>query len=169
MTMKKIPFLKDDLVFEDSWETLSISAIDALLPDKFDGREDFLQCWLAANGGYFTKGCVLYRDHFYDVSADGYTDVEIESFYFIPRYPGDDSPVLLAMPDVWERRKRYSTAMRKFCETHLPFAGDGGDHDYWLDLTTGLIKLMVPEESEEAILVAPSFKDFCTHLQASRR
>lgn len=165
----KIPFLKDDLLLEDSWETLSVSDIDALFPDHFNGGEDFVSFWLAANGGYFTKGCVFYRDHFYDVSQDGYTDVEIESFYFIPRHAGDDSPVLLSIPDVRERRKRYSAGMKKFCETHLPFAGDGGDHDYWLDLKTGVIKLMIPEESEEAILIAPSFKDFCTYLQASRR
>ncbi|WP_113618219.1 SMI1/KNR4 family protein [Chitinophaga flava] len=143
-----------------------------MFPEAFEGKADFLKFYLARNGGYFRKGCRIYRDHFYDVSKDGYTSVEVESFHFIPRYPGDDSPFLLAMNMVWERKAKYSSALKDFCKSHVPFAGDGSDNDYWLDLQTGLIKSIRWEESDhpdDAILIAPSFYEFCTHLQAGSR
>ncbi|EAY9404754.1 SMI1/KNR4 family protein, partial [Salmonella enterica] len=55
---------------------------------------------------------------------------------------------------------------------HFPFAGDAGDNDYWLDMESGNVKYIRWESDDNpdnAIIVAPTFYDFCMSIQATRR
>jgi len=99
----------------------------------------------------------------------------VEAFYFLPLTEEDESPVLCSIPEVRDRRRRHWAAfgMTDFVETHLPFAGDAGDRDYWIDLRTGTIKSVRWDEENGALVprliaVAPDFRSFCVHIAADR-
>ncbi|MCC8457800.1 MULTISPECIES: SMI1/KNR4 family protein [Photorhabdus] len=171
--MSNIKFFSDhNLRFEQSLHGLSESEINAVIPNAFNGKDFFMKFYIANNGGYFNGGAYLYRDVFYTVLAGDYNLMEIEGFNFISRKFYDDSQYLLSINEVWELRKGYSRNIKEFAKSHFPFAGDAGDNDYWIDMNSGYIKYIRWESDDNpdnAIIVAPTFYDFCMNLQAERR
>ncbi|OWR27753.1 SMI1/KNR4 family protein [Saccharibacillus sp. O23] len=145
------------------------------VPDEFPGKDFFVEFYASRNGGYFSRGAFLRRDAFYEVGSDEENRLEVEAFNCFPLREGDESPVLLSIPQARQRRMRHWAAfgLADFVETHLPFAGDAGDHDYWLDLRDGTVKTVRWNETDGALVpailaVAPGFREFCTSLAAER-
>lgn len=168
-------FADKGIVFEDSWQVLSEADIRGEVPEEFPGKDFFVEFYASRNGGYFSRGAFIWRDEFYEVAPDEENLLEVEAFHCFPVLEEDESPVLLSIPQVRERRSRYWNALglAEFIGTHLPFAGDAGDRDYWLDLRTGTIKTVRWSEEDDArvpeiIEVAPSFEAFCDRLAAAR-
>lgn len=168
-------FADKGIVFEDSWHALSGADIRGEVPEEFPGKDFFVEFYASYNGGYFSRGAFIWRDEFYEVGPNEENLLEVEAFHFFPVFEEDESPVLLAIPQARERRSRYwdSPVLAEFIETHLPFAGDAGDRDYWLDLRAGTVKTVRWREADgvlvpDVMAVAPGFQEFCTGLAASR-
>ncbi|WP_223557109.1 hypothetical protein [Lysinibacillus sphaericus] len=53
-------FLNSDILFENSWKKISVSKINDIVSDEFPGKKDFIEFYLANNGGVFTKGAYIF-------------------------------------------------------------------------------------------------------------
>ncbi|GAB0171129.1 SMI1/KNR4 family protein [Lysinibacillus sp. CTST325] len=166
-------FLNKDILFEYSWKEISTSEINEIVSDDFPGKKDFIEFYLAKNGGIFTKGAYIYPDHFYEILNNDYFSIEIGSFFHIPLIEDeDDSNYTMSIERAKDRRIDYSEDFENFVLFHIPFADNYADNDFWIDIQTGEIKYMDYEESydpDDAIVVAPSFLEFCKHIQTKRR
>lgn len=171
--MSELNFFTDkNLNFEHSLHGLSKDQIDTLIPHDFKGKDFFVRFYLTCNGGYFSGGAYFYRDAFYSIKSNDYNLMEIEGFNFIQSYPNEESSFLLSINEIWDTRRKYSKNMKEFAKRHFPFAGDAGDNDYWLDMESGYVKYIRWESDDNpdsAIIVAPTFHDFCMKIQANRR
>lgn len=171
--LNKNPFLKEEIVFKNSWKKLSIDDINEAVPLDFPKKKEFMDFYLTTNGGCLTKGAYIYRDNFYETKKNDYNVIEVSSFFHIPLIEDDeDSEYTLSIPEAAERREGYSNKFDKFVLFHIPFADNFGDNDFWIDVQTGEVKYIDYEECDnpdDAILIAPSFIEFCEHLQAKRR
>lgn len=165
-------FISNKIVFENSWKKVSVDDVYEIVTD-FPGRKDFVDFYLIKNGGCFTNGAYIYRDNFYKVEKSDYNVIEVSSFFHIP-VKGDieDSEYTMSILEAIDRREDYSEDFDEFTSFHIPFADNFGDNDFWIDIQTGEIKYIDYEESDnpnDAIIIAPSFIEFCQHLQANRR
>ncbi len=173
MSNNKPLFINTEILFEKSWKELSINDIDEATPLDFPGRKEFVNFYLANNGGCFTEGAYIYRDNFYEVGKGDYNAIEVSSFFHIPLIEdNEDSEYTVSISDASQRREDYSDEFDEFVSFHIPFAENFGDNDFWIDIQTGEIKYIDYEDGynpDNAIIVAPSFVAFCRHLQAKRR
>ncbi|EMX6285320.1 SMI1/KNR4 family protein [Providencia sp. PROV257] len=164
-------FHDGNLVIEYSLPGISEDVFKQCLPFDFSGKNELFDLYSSMNGGYFSKGAYFYRDIFYDVPYGYYNAMEIESFYFIPE-KNQSSDALRSIPEVWQLRKKNLSTITDFFDCRIPFAGDAGDHDFCLNINSGEIEyfnLGLNEEEDEYVIVAPSFRDFCTNIQSTRR
>ncbi|MEX6232416.1 SMI1/KNR4 family protein [Providencia hangzhouensis] len=164
-------FTDPHLKFEKSLHGLTSEEINTFIPQDFSGKNFFIEFYEHFNGGYFYGGAFIYRDNFYKIEDNDYNLMEIESFNFIP-INDVDSPYLLSVSDVLKYRCNVSKAFLDFSQLHIPFAGDAGDSDYWINLETGKIKYTKSTDIDclnNIIDIAPSFCDFCTNIQSQRR
>lgn len=171
MVGKKL-FSDNELDFKHSEMAISELEVNKIIPQDFKGKDFFIYFYTIKNGGGFNGGAWLYRDRFNKISSSDYNAMNIESFYFIPKEANYKSLKLRSILDVWNLRRKYSIDLNEFAKTHFPFSGNAGDNDYWLDLTTGQIKYIRWESDDNpdnAIIVAPTFYDFCMAIQSKRR
>lgn len=165
-------FLNKDILFEDCWKAISAAQINEIVSDEFPGKKDFIEFYSSKNGGVFTEGAYIYPDHFYEISNNDYFSIEIGSFFHIPLIEEEeDSYYTMSIEKAKDRRIDYSEDFENFILFHIPFADNHADNDFWIDIQTGEIKYMDYEESDDpddAIVVAPSFLEFCKRIQAKR-
>ncbi|MCH1624640.1 SMI1/KNR4 family protein [Ferdinandcohnia quinoae] len=163
-------FLDNDILFENSWKSVSLSEINEIVPDEFPGKKDFIEFYLTTNGGVFSKGAYIYPNNFYEVLNKDYYSIEIGSFYHILLIEDEaDSVYTTSIERAKDRRIDYSEEFEDFVLFHIPFADNHADNDFWIDIQTGEIKYMdyeISSDPKDAIIVAPSFPDFCKHIQA---
>lgn len=171
MAQPKI-FALNKLTFNDSYPGLDTTIIESMLPSKFKGREHFIDFYSKYNGGYFDGGAFIYRDLFYKITSKDHNLLEIESFHYIETPSILQHPRLLSIKEVINNKKISYPRNSEFFQNNIPFAGNCGDNDFWLDTATGIVKYTAMEDDigpNNAILVAPSFLDFYTQIQGSRR
>lgn len=125
--------------------------IESVIPQDFKGKEDFIQFYLAYDGVFFNEGAVISTEQFLKEDEDEYYELEIESIYRIDQ-----------IQSIWEAIKERSAEAKKFMETHIPFAGNAGGNDFFIEISTGTIKYISWEyDIEEGLIgVASNFKDF---------
>lgn len=166
-------FFKDDqLLFEQSLPGLTEDEINFFLPQPFYGKNFFLELYKKFNGGYFIHGAIFYRDNITTNNLKDYNAMEIESFNFIKSRKSIESDYLLSICEVMKNRSNASLALQEFTQNNIPFAGDAGDNDYWIEIPTGRIRYTHstdPDWADNIIDIAPSFYDFCLYLQSKRR
>lgn len=166
-------FFNNEIVFENHWKNVTLSQINEVIPHDFFGKKEFIEFYLCTNGGCFTNEAYIYRDSFYQVSKNDCNLIEIASFLHIPLFEKDENPHWTSsIIEVMERRDLLSENFEEFTLFHIPFADNYGDNDFWIDIQTGEIKYIDYEESydpNDAIIVAPSFPEFCKNIQAKRR
>lgn len=166
-------FLNNDILFDNCWKDVPYYKINEIISDEFPGKKDFIEFYLAKNGGVFTKGAYIYPDNFYEILDKDYYLIEIGSFFHIPLLEDEaDSAYTTSIERAKDRRRDYSEEFEDFVLFHIPFADNHADNDFWIDIQTGEIKYMDYEESydpDDAIIVAPSFLEFCKHIQAKQR
>lgn len=136
--------------------SLAKNQIEDLIPFYFEGKEDFILFYLSFNGVYFPKGAKISTESFLGVDEDEYYELELEYIY--------DIEYIL---EVKEAIKEQSEEVKKFAETHIPFARNAGGNDFFIEILTGKIKYVSWEYGIEdgLIEVAPSFKDFCCVIE----
>ena len=166
-------FINNQIPFENQWKNLSINDIEEAVPYDFFGKKEFIEFYLVTNGGKFTKGAYIYRDNFYSITKGDYNSLEVGSFFNIPLIgDNEDSEYTMSIPDAIDRRQGHSDEFDEFTLFNIPFADNFGDNDFWIDIQTGEIKYVDYEscyDPNDAIIVAPSFVDFCQKLQDKRR
>ena len=161
-------FFAEDIAFEDYWRQLTVEQIDEII-STFPGKQDFVDFYLAHNGGIFTENALLYTDDFYENPAD-YRLLEVDGFLHIP-LPNDEEGESFTYSIEKERKRRtgHSDKFDEFVSCHIPFANDAGDNTYWINIETGKVKFMEYEymgyDADKAITVAHSFYDFCKRLR----
>jgi len=167
------PVINKEIILERSWKKLSIRDIEETISSDFPGKKEFIEFYLAFNGGCFTNGAYLYSDIFYKNFNRDYLPIEINSFLHIPLLnDNSESKYTTDINKVIERRELLSEDFEEFILFHIPFADNYADNDFWIDIQTGAIKYMDYETSydpKDAIIVAPLFSEFCKKLQAKRR
>ena len=58
--------------------------------------------------------------------------------------------------------------LREFFDEHIPFADDGFGNDFWIELSSGVIKKVYYDDDPLfQLMVAPSFISFCKSLRSS--
>jgi len=157
-------FFQCKVAFIKSAEHVTKEQIDAALPFNFNGKDFFVEFYLRYNGGVFTDGARFDRTKIYPVIHDGYTQLEIEGFYFIPKSEDDSDRCLLSISKSWNLNKSNSIKS-DFLETHFPFACDAGGNEFWIDIETGKVKYFRMYTDDDSVIeVAPSFYDFCNGI-----
>lgn len=136
--------------------SLTKNQIENWMPFYFEGKEEFILFYLTFNGVYFPKGAKISTESFLDVDEDEYYELELEYIY--------DIEYIL---EIKEAIKEQSEEVKKFAETHIPFARNAGGNDFFIEIPTGKIKYVSWEYGIEdgLIEVAPSFKDFCGAIE----
>lgn len=166
-------FFKDtQIIFEQSLNGLTENEVNSYFPQFFQGKDLFIEFYKQTNGGYFTHGAVFYRDHFNIDNLKDYNAMEVESFNFIKSNQYVKSDYLLSICEVIRYRSNTSSKLQNFIKNNIPFAGDAGDNDYWIEIPTGRIRYTHstdPDWADNIIDIAPSFYDFCLYLQSKRR
>ena len=161
-------FFIEEIVFEKPWRQVTIEQINELVGD-FPGKNDFIDFYLAHNGGVFTENALLYTDDFYEDPCD-YRLLEILSFLHIPLLDDENAETYTySITNEIVRRTGHSKKFDNFIKCHIPFANDAGDDTYWISMKTGEVKFMeyayVGYNPDDAITVAYSFSDFCTRVR----
>ncbi|MWW26914.1 SMI1/KNR4 family protein [Algibacter lectus] len=130
--------------------------IENVISQDFKGKEDFIKFYLAYDGVFFNEGAVVSIEQFEKDDEDEYYELELESIYRIDQ-----------IQSIWEAIKERSAGAKKFMESHIPFAGDAGGNDFFIEIPTGTIKYISWEyEIEEGLIgVAHNFKDFCLSVE----
>lgn len=130
--------------------------IESVISQDFKGKEDFIRFFLEYNGVFFNEGAIVSTEQFQNDDEDEYYELEIESIYRIDQ-----------IQSIWEAIKERSAEAKKFMETHIPFAGNAGGNDFFIEIPTGTIKYISWEyDIEEGLIgVAHSFKDFCLAIE----
>lgn len=156
-------FFAEEILFNGSGKKISQNEIDEM--DDFPGKEDFAQFYLAHNGGCFRRAR-FYPEECYTDSINGYSYVEMDLFLTIP-VDGDEEHLTI---ETWKDIIDLSNPnYEDFILFHIPFAIDGAQNTFWIDIQTGEIKYTDRDEclnpDEDAITVASSFKNFCKRIK----
>ncbi|MDR5784647.1 hypothetical protein QCE63_35240 [Caballeronia sp. LZ065] len=158
-------FTAQGVSFVNSAGQVTQEQIESVLPFHFDGKEFFVEFYLSYNGGIFLNGARFYRNKIHRIQKGGYTSVEIEGFYFIPRFEGERVPKLMSIPEMWRINKKSFKTLELFSKAHFPFAADASGNNYWIDIETGKIKYIAMDSDGSEVEVAPSFSIFCRGIQ----
>ncbi|WP_406233219.1 hypothetical protein ACI703_18095 [Isoptericola jiangsuensis] len=154
--------------FNDSLPGISRDRLEPLLPHNFPGRDYFISLYSNQNGGFFDGGAHIYREDFCDLKPGDHNLLGIEAFNFIPVFEKQENPRLLSTLQVAEFRKIAHNVNSTFLRENIPFAGDAGDNDFWLDILTGSISYTITNElttHPSTIFVAPDFPTFCDAIR----
>lgn len=153
-------FFNKELALNAKGCKLSKSEIEQVISFAFKGKEDFIELYTIHNGISFPNGAFFYRDSLYKVSEDDYNLLSVEAFFSITTPNG--------IIDVWNATKE-NNRIRKFAQTHIPFAVDASGNFFWIEIPSGQIKYVPMETPNEETLVAPSFGYFYKNLQPTMR
>lgn len=171
LKMNEEVFFAEKIAFECHWKQVMREQIDEYI-DNFPGKEDFIKFYLTHNGGVFTDGAYFYPDEFYEVPKE-YRFIEIASFFHIPLLDDEDEKFhTMSMEKERDLRVISSDEFTDFVLFHIPIADNYASNSFWIDIQTGEIKYMDFEENwhpDDAIVVAPSFFDFCKRIEAKFR
>jgi hypothetical protein len=66
----------------------------------------------------------------------------------------------LKLRALFSRKSRPYPQLRVFVDTHMPIAFDRCGNDFWIDLVTGRIDMLLHGMQEDPIGIASSFQDF---------
>ena len=157
-----------EIAFENHWQQLTYERIIEFI-GCFPGDKEFIDFYLAKNGGAFTEGATFYANDFYKV-PDDYQDIPVDSFLHIPLSENeDDKTYTYSIEKEKNRRSGVSEEFDKFILFHIPFADNEGDNTFWIDIQTGEIKYTDFEDMgydpKKTIVVASSFSDFCKRIK----
>jgi hypothetical protein len=162
-------FKHASLVIEEIGPPITEEQIVEAIREDFPGKEGFAAFYLTHNGVCFRPAAICYRSRFQQVKKGDYERLEVDNFYFIPRFAGDDVETMVSMVDARAAMARWRPELRDFIQAHLPFACDASGNDFWIEFLTGRIKYRPLEEFEsekDLVDVAPSFIDFAVNLEA---
>lgn len=158
-------FFAEDIVFEYPGEKIGEEEIDEL--DDFPGKEDFINFYMAHNGGTFIYGARFIPEDCYNFSKDNQEYIVLDYFLGMPVGESDGLNIEVMKDRVSEKHP----AFEDFVLFHIPFAVDVTNNPFWIDIQTGEIKYIDFEESQnpfkmnqnpdDVITVAFCFKDFC--------
>ncbi|STZ64206.1 Uncharacterised protein [Moraxella lacunata] len=162
-------FLNKNIIFTQHWKSINLADIEEIIPNNFLGRQDFIDFYLLNNGGLFHHGAFFYRDVFYKIENDLYLPIEISSFYYMPKIGDKEkSEYLTSIIEANTDRHGFSDFIDDILDFDVIFATNFSGNDFCIDGQTGEIKY-IDYHDENAIIIAPSFKEFCEHIQPKRR
>ena len=166
--ISKFAFRDPDLFIGEIGPSIAEAQIREIVPETFPGKKDFVVFYTTYNGLDFPKGALFYRHRFHDVTRGDYDRLEVGSFWFIPRFPGEKHHYLVSMIHYRENMARRWPYLRPLVDFYLPLAADASGNDFWIELETGQIKYRVLEDFEtvdDLVDAAPSFFDFASNLE----
>jgi hypothetical protein len=145
---------------------ISEAEIDAVFPEPFSGKDDFVQFYLRYNGGSRTElgGTVYCGNPEHRVSRDHLEKMKVEGFFSI--HDSAEEKVLGFQPMLGCHATRSRTfagmpEMKTFLEKHMPVAFDHSGNYLWIDLQSGYIRFLDWEAYREGpVEIAPSFHEF---------
>jgi hypothetical protein len=131
----------------------SRDAIESVVPHDFKGKEEFIQFYRMHDGVWFPDGATISEGPPEEREPYG---LEVEVIFRLE--------TLITMREAIAER---SMATKKFLETHIPFAGDAGGNEFYIEIPTGVIKYLAVEyDIEEGLSeVASGFREFCMAIK----
>jgi len=168
-------FFAENVTFEHHHRTISAEEIKNAI-DDFPGHEHFIDFYIIYNGGEFTQNAFFYPCDSYE-AARKYSPIEVASFFHISLYDDiedtdDEEVCTFSIAEEKDRRLIASEKFEDFNLFNIPFANNHGDNSFWIHIQTGEVRYMDFGKSydpNDAILVAPSFYDFCKQIRATRK
>jgi hypothetical protein len=167
--------MKNNNVFRDAGVQFNVtgpamtkSEIIALIPEPFNGKDDFVSFYAQYNGGYFKRFALIYRDLFQNVPAGQVNSLGIVGFFSI--LPDSEKKIKGCLSMIEEKLGLLQVyaghvAIRRFIESHIPFAYDGSGNNHWIEIPTGRVRFIDMEVVEKGFLeIAPSFGHFVNNL-----
>ena len=150
---------------------VSEADINRAVPEKFLGKDDFVEFYVKRNGGMFKGEAYFYRDTFHRVPRGKVNSMPISCFFPIPlsMKDADNPPVTIASMKA-ASLKGYGRfrEMKEFLKTHIPIADDGGGDSYWIEVPTGRICYIKMEYVGAGpiniIEIAPTFAEFVSNI-----
>lgn len=156
MNMNNSFFKHQNLILKVQNKSITADIIESVIPQSFRGKEEFVQFYLSQNGVYFPEGAKISTEHFQGTDDEGYYELEIEFIYSIEH-----------LAKMWKTAKENSDSMKIFAEKHIPFARDAAGNEFYIEISSGMIKYVSWEYGiEEGVVdVAYCFKDFCIEIK----
>ncbi|WP_422347285.1 SMI1/KNR4 family protein [Stenotrophomonas sp. DR009] len=167
---KHTQFAHSDVNFNDSLPGIGRDKLEPLLPHDFPGRDYFISFYSNQNGGYFDGGAYIYLEDFHNLNPGDRDLFEIEAFHFFPAFEKQENQRLTSISEVIGFRKIAHNVSSIFLKENIPFAGDAGDNDFWLNTSTGSISYTITNElthHPSTIFIAPDFRTFCDAIRGS--
>jgi len=153
-------FFPDSLILNESSYQLTKAEIEDLIPYDFVGKKDFVEFYLKYNGVIFPNGAFYFRDKFYDVSQNDYNMLDVGAFLSLV---GDSNESTIF--SLWDSIKN-NASVQDFANKHIPFSLDSSGNFFWIEISSGKIFYLPMESPEDVCLVAPTFQDFYSNIQA---
>lgn len=150
-------FLKNqNLTFHVQGKSVTTDVVKRVIPQNFRGKEELMLFYTTLNGVSFPKGAKISTESFQETEDEEYYELEIEFIYSIEH-----------LSKMWRAVKERSDDAKIFAETHIPFARDSAGNEFFIEISSGLIKYVSWEYGlEDGIIhVAHSFRDFCLHIE----
>ena len=168
-------FFGEEIPFQNHWKNITIEQINEVIPEKFLGKESFINFYTCYNGGDFTEYARFYPNESCDLPEDWTDHKDLKEMNVLGFYE-------IALPN--EEKKSFSIqeiakslyehnesgdSFKKFITTHIPFANDLSSSIYLISVLSGEIKYLDFTEDffnpENAVTVATSFSDFCKRIK----
>ena len=149
-------FKNQNLIFHVQNKSVTADVVESVIPQNFRGKEELVLFYATLNGVYFPKGAKISTEPFQETEDEEYYELEIEFIYSIEH-----------LTKMWRAVKEGSDDAKIFAETHIPFARDAAGNEFFIEISSGLIKYVSWEYGlEEGVVdVAHCFKDFCIEIK----
>jgi len=178
-------FFGEEIPFQNHWKNITIEQINEVIPEKFLGKESFINFYTCYNGGDFTEYARFYPNELYEL-PESHQGLEMDVLGFFPiSLPNEEGPSSYSVSVLtMEKTKTYGLTIqnqrdlfykksthefKEFFSTHIPFANDCADSTYLIDIKSGEIKYLdfddYFENPKASFVVASSFEDFCKRIK----
>ena len=149
-------FKNQNLIFHVQSKSVTADVVESVIPQNFRGKEELVLFYATLNGVYFPKGAKISTEPFQETEDEEYYELEIEFIYSIEH-----------LAKMWKTAKENSDSMKIFAEKHIPFARDAAGNEFYIEISSGIIKYVSWEYGieEGVVVVAHCFKDFCIEIK----
>ena len=150
----------ENLSFRSTKVSRPIEEVKKILKDvDYSNIGDLIEYYTSNDGTTFFYDAEMHRSVFYSLGAGNEGIDRISVAFFLS---------LEEIVKIRELKIEAEPTLREFFDEHIPFADDGFGNDFWIELSSGVIKKVYYDDDPPfQLMVAPSFISFCKSLRNS--
>ena len=148
----------ENLSFRSTKVSRPIEEVKKILKDiDYSNIGDLIEYYTSNNGTTFFYDAEMHRSVFYSLGAGNESIDRISVAFFLS---------LEEIVKIRDLKIEVEPTLREFFDEHIPFADDGFGNDFWIELSSGVIKKVYYDDDPPfQLMVAPSFISFCKSLR----